>query len=909
MRSKGLVLILLLVIGANAFGQGASIEGIVLDSAYKKPLPSANVVLRNELDSLVQATISDQGGKFIIKGLAKGAYHLRISFVGFRSYHKNVSLKDGPLSLGKIYLAEDPTDLDSVSVTAEAEPIVLKKDTVEFNASAYKTTEDASLGELLKKMPGLEVEEGKVKTQGKAVTKIIVDGKPFFDGNPASALENIPANMVKKVQVIDEKSEEARFTGHDDGKRTKVINIETKPEKKKGHFGRSSLTYSHRSRYNLNANINFLRKDDRFSLNGSYNNLGATSGQNYVIVNGQEFDASNLNIPQRGGITENRSMGGYYYTKPSEKLEVTLSFRLNGSESNVFNDISRQFIQSADEGRIYNEQSEKNSNSGGQSGSVRVVYKPSKKDEIFFNQSLNHSRSTNSSSLRGITLLDDQLLNSTENLNYSNATSEGWSNSLTWRHKFKKKGRTLSIKSTNSRSSAGGIDSVRSENIFATGDIENQLFDQISDPDNINRRHTAEISYTEPVAEKSSLRLSYNGTLSITDNQRLLLDFNEGNNAYTDLDEQRSSEFELNNLSHKINSGFSFKLSDFNLSTNLSYQSQTIENMQVYPNAVDTKNSFSGLLPYLSIRKSNKQGKQSSLSFRRSMRAPSATQLQDVLDNRNPLFLRQGNPALKASFTNSISLSHLEFSEKTRSYIQVSGTLSFTENSIVNNTIVGDGSNSPEDILLPVGARLTKPENLAGRMTAGINVNLSKPLKGKKLNLGLGGSINYNRNPQLLNTLSQLTKSTNYRVSARLSSNFNDKLDMSISTNPTYSVVNNTNREQNDRKYFTLSNSFRATWKFWNGFSLNTSLSNRVQGRIEDIAGTSLWIWNMSLSKKLLKKKLDFRVSATDILQQNALINRNITSEYIQNSETNVLRQVFRFSLSYKFTKMGAGKN
>ncbi|OEK02090.1 hypothetical protein BFP97_11405 [Roseivirga sp. 4D4] len=905
MRSKGLILLLLLFIGFNAFGQRLAIDGIVLDSTYKKPLPSANIVLRDNLDSLVQATISNQEGEFIIKDLPKGAYQLRISFVGFKPYRQSITLTDASLSIGKIYLVEDPTDLDSVSVTAEAEAVVLKKDTVEFNASAYKTTEDASLGELLKKMPGLEVEEGKVKTQGKEITKIIVDGKPFFDGNPASALENIPANMVKKVQVIDEKSEETRFTGHDDGKRTKVINIETKPEKKKGYFGRSSLTYSQPSRYNLNGNINFLRKDDRFSLNGSYNNLGSTSGQNYVIVNGQEFDASNLNIPQRGGITENRSLGGYYYTKPNDKLEVTLSFRLNGSESSSFNEISRQFIQTADEGRIYNEQSENNSNSGGQSGSLRVVYKPSKKDEIFFNQSLNQSRSTRSSRLSGVTLVDDQLLNSTENLNYSNATSDGWSNSLTWRHKFKKKGRTLSIKSTNSLSSSGGIDSVRSENIFTTGDIENQLFDQISDPNNVNRRHSAEISYTEPIAEKSSLRLSYNGTLSVTDNQRLLLDFNEGNDAYTDLDEQRSSEFELNNFSHKVNSGISFKVSDFNLSTNLIYQSQTIENMQVYPNTVDTRNSFSGLLPYLSIRKSNKEGKQSSLSFRRTMRAPSATQLQDVLDNRNPLFIRQGNPNLNASFTNSISLSHLEFNEKTRSYIQVSGSLSFTENSIVSNTLVGDGANSPEGVLLPVGARLTKPENLAGRMAAGINVSLSKPLKGKKLNLGLGGSINYSRNPQLLNEVSQLTKSTNYRVSVRLSSNFNDKLDMSLSANPTYSMVDNTNREQNDRKYFTLSNSFRATWKFWNGFSLNTSLSNRVQGRIEDIAGTSLWIWNMSLSKKLLKKKLDFRVSATDILQQNALINRNVTSEYIQNTETNVLRQVFRFSLSYKFTKMG----
>lgn len=896
------------MLGINLQAQKSSIDGQVIDSAYQKPLSSANVVLRDNLDSLISATISDQEGKFIIKGLSKGNYRLRISFLGFKPFIKNISLDNNYVSLGKILLVEDPTDLDTVSVTAEADAVVLKTDTVEFNASAYKTTDEASLGELLKKMPGIEVEEGKVKTQGKEIVKIIVDGKPFFDGGPQSALENIPASMVKKIQIIDEKSKEAQFTGHDDGERTKVINIVTKPEKKRGYFGRSSATYSHPSRYNLNGNINFLRKEDRFSLTGSYNNLGASSGQNYVTMNGVEVQIPNLNQFQQGGISESRSLSGYYYTKPNEKLEVTFSARINNSENSTSRDISRQFLQTADEGRIYNEQSENSSASNGQSGSLRVIYTPSKRDNISFNQSFNTSTSTSFSNLTGITLLNDELLNSTENLNYSNAASEGWSNSITWQHKFIKKGRTLSIKTTNARSSGNGIDSVRSENIFASGDIGDQIFDQISDPDNSNRKHSAEISYTEPLAEKSSLRLAYTGNLNIIENQRLLLDFNEVDNAYTDLDPQRSSDYELNNISHKLSSSVGFKLSDYNVSTSLSYQQQSIENIQVYPNQIDTKNSFNGLLPYLSIRKSDKSGKQSSLSFRRSMRAPSATQLQDVLDNRNPLFLRKGNPELNASFSNSISLNHLDYNEKTLSYAQISGSLSFTDNSIVNSTLVGDDSNSPENISLPVGARLTRPVNLAGRMSANLRVGLSKPLKGKKLNLGVTGSIAYNRNPQLLNEISQLTKSTNYGFSLRLNSNFNDKLDLAISANPSYSIVNNTNREQKDRKFFTLSNSFRATWKFLDGFSVNTSVSNRVQGRIEGISGTSLWIWNMSLSKKLLKKKLDFRISATDILRQNALINRNVTAEYIQNSETNVLRQILRFSLSYKFTKLGGSK-
>ena len=479
---------------------------------------------------------------------------------------------------------------------------------------------------------------------------------------------------------------------------------------------------------------------------------------------------------------------------------------------------------------------------------------------------------------------------------------------MTLRHKFEKKGRTFSLQTSNSITNGSGIDTVRSTNIFTSGDVENQIFDQISDPDTKNQSHRATLSYTEPLAEKSSLRLSYIGSLNISDQQRLLLDFNESDDDYTDLDPQRSSDFKLVNSSHSFYAGTSFKLKEVIISANASYKNQIIKNDQIYPNEIHTRNSFPGILPTLTLRKSSKDGKQSSLSFRRTMRAPSAQQLQDVVDNRNPLFIRQGNPALDASFSNSVSLSHYSYNEENKSYIQISGSMSFTNNAVANRTIVGNGDNSPEGIILPIGARLTTPVNIDGRMSSAVNAQVSKPIKEKKLRISMGGSVRYSKNPQILNGINQVTHSTNYGVSLGFSSNFNDKLDMSVSAAPNYSIVNNSNREQTDRKYFSLSNSFRATWKFVEGFSVNTSLSNRVQGRVEGIAGTSQWIWNMSLSKQLLKKKLAFRISATDILRQNALINRNITSEYIQNSETNVLRQIVRFSLSYKFTKMGGGK-
>lgn len=912
MRLFVLLFSFLLLLAFKAEAQDYSISGDVIDSTAQKPLHFANVTLHNQKDSLVRATVTDEKGHFLLEKVRNGAYHINVSFVGFKTFRKDIIIQGKPIKIEQVVLAEDPTNLDSVSVIGEAEAVVLKTDTVEFNASAYKTTDEASLEDLLKKLPGLEVEDGKVKTQGKDITKIIVDGKPFFEGSPETALKNIPADMVKKVQVIDEKSEEAEFTGHDDGVRTKVINVVTKPEKRRGYFGRSALTYSHPDRYNLSGNLNFLRGKDRFSFTGGYNNLGSSSGGGAEQV---FISSGGVTIPYQistgngsGGISENKSFSTYYYSEISKKLEVTLSYRYSDSQTESSRDISRQFIQASDEGRIYNEKSENFSSRNSHRGSIKIVYKPSKKDFITISQSLSTNSNNRSSQLEGITLLNDELLNSTENLNFSESNTDAWSNSLSWRHKFEKKGRTFSLQTSNSVSNGSGIDTVRSTNIFTSGDIENQIFDQISDPNSTSRRHSATLSYTEPLAEKSSLRLSYTGSLSINDQQRLLLDFNESDDAYTDLDPQRSSDYKLTNTSHSFYAGVGFKLKEFNISANARYNNQIINNEQVYPNVIDTKNSFPGVLPSLTVRKSSKDGKQSSLTFRRSMQTPSAQQLQDVVDNTNPLFIRQGNPNLNAGFSNSISIGHSEFNEKKKSFIQISASLSFTNNSVVNSTIVGNGDNSPEGIVLPIGARLTTPVNLDGGMSSSVSAQISKPLKEGKLQFSTRGSVRYSKNPQILNGINQVAHSTNYGVSFGLNSNFSEKLDMSLSTAPNYSIVNNSNREQADRKFFGMSNSFRSTWKFIEGFSMTTTLTNRVQGSVEGIAGTSQWLWNMSLSKKLLKKKLDFRISATDILRQNALINRNVTSEYIQNSETNVLRQIVRFSLSYKFTKMGGGK-
>ncbi len=336
-----------------------SVSGRVIQSKDKKPVDYASIAIKNLGDSsMVGAISTTEDGKFIFKGLQPGNYRLYAAFLGLKNTTKDftIAADKTDVVLSDIVLEGGAIDLQTVDIKAEVPPIVVKKDTLEFNASSFKVVENAVVEDLLKKLPGVEVDkDGTVKAQGETITKVKVDGKEFFGNDPLLATKNLPADMIDKIQIIDELSDQAQFTGIDDGSRTKIINITTRKDKKNGYFGNSTGGYGSNDRYDVNANINHFNQDKRLSVIAQFNNVNK---QNFGGGLGGGNGGSNGG---RGGITDTKAGGFNLSDVYADQTEVNLSYFVNKSDNLILrNSVTQNLLGNVT--TVFNNNQTNNSN-------------------------------------------------------------------------------------------------------------------------------------------------------------------------------------------------------------------------------------------------------------------------------------------------------------------------------------------------------------------------------------------------------------------------------------------------------------------------------------------------------------------------------------------------------------------
>eukprot|EP01118_Nematostelium_gracile_P012406 TRINITY_DN4528_c0_g6_i1.p1 TRINITY_DN4528_c0_g6~~TRINITY_DN4528_c0_g6_i1.p1 ORF type:complete len:286 (+),score=61.13 TRINITY_DN4528_c0_g6_i1:23-859(+) len=270
--TKPFTLFLFLLIGfcARAQDKIGSVTGKISNAKDQSAVEYATVAVRSLKDSsVVGTTTTNAQGVFTIKGLAPGAYRLYVAYLGLKNTNKEFTVTPAvsTVNIGTLAMADDGLNLNTVEIKGDAPPVIVKKDTLEFNASSFKVRENAVVEDVLKKVPGMEVDkDGSVKAQGERITRVKVDGKEFFGNDPLLATKNLPADMIDKIQVIDQLSDQAQFTGIDDGNREKIINITTRKDKKKGFFGNSSVGYGTDDRYDANINVNKFNGDQQMSV-------------------------------------------------------------------------------------------------------------------------------------------------------------------------------------------------------------------------------------------------------------------------------------------------------------------------------------------------------------------------------------------------------------------------------------------------------------------------------------------------------------------------------------------------------------------------------------------------------------------------------------------------------------------
>jgi hypothetical protein len=907
----------LLLISYVGFAQNLTIQGTLKDSIAGRALNAATVSLVYANDSsLVSFSRTNEAGVFNFKNVAPGSYLISVSYVGYiPKWVPVLTATEKTVEMGVIFM-NDVNTMSTVTVTARRPPVVINGDSVEFNSENFKTAPNAVVEDLLKKMPGMEVDKsGGITVNGKTVTKVFVNGKEFFSGDPKMATKNLPADAVDKIQVYDRKSDQAMFTGIDDGSEETAINLKLKKDRNKSTFGKLSGGAGTPNVFDAQGNINVINNDEQFSAIGGANN---TNRQNFSGRNIVNFSGGGGGRPGAGaGVTVSFSGGSGDTDANAQGIAET--FSIGGNYSNLFNDKktefnanlsvsdvtrnnnSSSFTQNLTPGNAFNRISNSNSIAGNkqQNFGSTIDHKVTDNFSFRFTPSIGLQQTTNYSEDSTQTYLTNgSLLNSNTTIASSASDAVNAASTLLLRKKFAKKGRTLSSTITQSFNRSNSTGNQFTEQLTYNKNVLTN--DSILDQKNIrkgeNTSYSANLIYTEPLGKKSLLEFNSYISKSIGSSSRKIYDYNSLTDDYGNLNTRLTNEF--NSEYTYSGGGMSYRSNQkkYNFATGVSLQNAVLDGENI---SLKTRlsQSFQDILPNATFRYNFSQTKNFNLDYRTSTNQPSITQLQPVLDQSNINRQSIGNPDLKRSYVHNLNIRF--FSSKILAGKSFFSTLnaSTTNNSIVNY-----------DSVLPNRTILTRPVNVNGayRINGSMNYGFGiKKLKSRLsfgLNAGLNNNISYANG--LLNTI--VTKSTGPSMSYTYI--VDDVIDINLTARYSFSNTNNAINPTLNTNFLTKV--FGADMTNYLPFNivLNQSFNYAINtGRAEGF-NTAIPIWNASFSKFFLKnKRAEIKMSAFDLLNKNIGISRNVSQNQIVDRSYNVISQYFLLSFTYSLQKSGLG--
>lgn len=907
--------------------QNYRIIGTVVDSLAQNPVVGAyvSVEVPGKSDKPVYTT-TNLDGKFEFSGLSPQKYLLKITYLSYRDKQKTVDVKESVTNLGTLILTEAAQDLKEVQVVGQIQQSQMKGDTTQFNAAAFKTNPDANVEDLIQKMPGIAIVNGEVQAQGEKVQRVLVDGKQFFGDDATLALKNLPAEIVDKIEVFDRQSDQAQLTGFDDGNAQKTINIVTRADRNAGKFGKAFAGYGSDDRYMAGGNLNIFGKQKRISIIGLSNNINQQNFASQDLAGalgssgggggrggrggggGGGSSAGNFLVGQQSGITNTSAFGLNYSDKWGEKLEVTGSYFFNRSANTNQQTTNRETILS-NGSQFYKEQNSYANTNLNHRINFRFEYTLDKNNTIIFSPSVNWQDNQATTLRIGATTLGaGTLLNETNNDKYTHSTALSSTNSLLWRHKFAKAGRTFSVNLSGNVNNRGSDGSLYALNQYYTSTRNpSDTIDQISNSNSDNVRLSANANYTEPLSKIVQLQLNYNVTLSNSDSKSQTYNFTDSERGYSRLDTLLSNTFDNQYLTHRAGVTLRGNKQKVTGAVGIDFQSAGLYSQQLFPRRNEVNQTFTNLLPNAFFMFRPTQSKNLRLFYRTSTNEPSITQLQNVVNNTNPLFLTAGNPNLKQEYAHRASLRYSASDTKLGRNFFVYSSVNYTGNSITNSTFVAQRPTTlPNGLVLEQGAQLTSPVNLDGNWSVRTFANYGSPIKAIKTNLNLNSGVNFTRLPGLINDLSNISNNYAFSQGIVLSSNISTKLDFTVSFNGNYNIVRNSLQPQLNNNYFSQQTSARLNWIFGKGFVLQTDVTNQSYRGLGAGFNQNFTLWNASLGKKFLKdNKGELKLTVFDILAQNNSISRNVTETYVEDVTSRVLTQYGMLTFTYTLRNFG----
>ncbi len=918
-----IILIFSLLIGTSAFGQRPTGEdrperkftGTVMDGATKTPMIGANVLIKTVTDSLLAGTVTDSKGQFELARPRIPSVKIEIKFIGYETITKIHTMRE-PVDLGVLTLVEDAQVLGEVVIEGQNPLGEMRGDTTSFNASAFKTKENGMAEDLVSKLPGITIQNGQVQAQGEAVQKILVDGREFFGSDPNIALRNLPANAIDRVEVLDQRSDQSRLTGFDDGTYTKTINIILRADSKNGQFGRGYAGYGTDDRYNAGGSLNLFSGDRRVSILGLFNNINQQnfSSDDLAGVNANAsgggggrgrggFGGGNNNFyggNDSGSITTN-AMGLNYSDKWGSKVNFTGSYFFNNTQNTLRQITNRQTVINETTTQNYQENLINSVENFNHRANARIEADLNEKNSLILTPNISFQTNKTFSDRDALTLANDtDSLSALRSITNAETNSYNIGNNLTYRYKFDKKGRTFSTdintswnnRNEDSELSGASVDYRRNQ--LDTTLQETHLLSQ-----GFNYRVNATL--TEPLGEKSIATIGYQVGNNKTDSDQKTRVLNSENIAV--LDTALSNEFNNKFITQRLRTGYAYNSEGWNLSANLDYQYAKLDNEAFFPTEGVFVRDFNNILPSASVSYRNREsGMNFRVRYRTSTDEPSVSQLQNVVNNQNPLSLSVGNPNLAQSYQNSIFANIGKFNMETNRTFFMFVNVTTTNNYIGSSTFIASQDTLiNNEILLRPGGQIRQPVNLDGNFNSRLFLTYGAPIKGIKTNINLNTRVGFNRSPGIINGEKNINDNIDLGQGITFTSNISKDFDFTISTTGTYTIVNSSLQENLDNNYYIQESNLRLYYspnggKLFMGNTINNSLYRGLSEGFDQ----SVWLWNIEAGYRFAKNnKAEMKVVIFDLLNQNNSISRTISDVSVSDVYTNVLTRYGLLTFTY----------
>ncbi len=914
---KKLSCLLALLCATTFYAQSVSykITGTIQSENDKTLLESATIHLEKIKDSsVVSYTISNDKGHFSLKGKSfEKELRLYVSYIGLKTYSKKISINNKSLNLGDIIMKPEENILDEIVIRSRS-PITIKKDTLEFNVKSFKTKKDASVEDLLKKLPGVEVDEqGKITVNGKPVNKILVNGKPFFGNDPTIVTKNLTKEIIEKVQITDTKTKSEAFTGQKGDQNSKTINLTIKKENNKGWFGRLAAGTGTDNHYEYAALVNRFDNDRRFSVLLGGNNVNSpgfsfgeiqkmfgSGGNTSVSVSsggGYNFSIGGRSFGTGEGIVKSKNSGFTFADEFGKKVDVSADYFFSGSNSTNASISNRENILST--GRYFsNSNSTSNNDYESHSFNTGIEIKVDSTFMINIKPSFTFNKNEGISTNYQETLDENrQLTNKSTSNNSLKSTINQFKNNISFSKKFGKKGAFIGLTINNQFDKTDGesYNNSEIEIINSTTIKRNQFSNNNSEYSSFDTR----LSYRKPlIAKRLFLDFAYQYSKSNRENVKSTYDFNNNTQDHTDFNTLLSTDFSYKNTKSTPSIQLSFREKKWSLSLKGGYVSRNIESEDKLRPTLNLSRDFNALeaRSWFSYRFKSRARIYSSYSVSNSI--PSTSQIQPFVNENNPLNIITGNPNLKPTNNHRYSISYNKYNFQAGTGFFMHARFNSSRNKIVTNTTI-----DPVNLV-----RNTTYENVNGNYDVNFGGSYNKKIKLDSINtlkINLGAYYSERKNVYFFNGI----KNNSHTKTISPNLGFTLNLKNLIQIQPRYRVsfsktafdLNNIEKQN----YVTHNLSINTKTLSSKRFEWQNNVRFNHNPNVADGFNKSAWFWNSSLAYSVLNDKGTLKLKVYDLLNQNTNARRIATANYIEDRQSTVLQQYFMLSFSWKFNSLG----